>query len=276
MVNGEEASLGEENAWKPWYPLVALVFALIAETVIGLVVLLVDYGGHFTQAQANNPTPAVTDISSGLGEISFVVIAITVALWAGAVWPAQFGLRAPRISWARILGLVLGVYLALLLFEALWQVVVSSHASEHYLVKDVGATSGAGGVLAACLVLCVVAPCCEEFLFRGFIFGALRSWRGPLVGAVVTGVLFGAIHAGSAPAVDLVPLAVFGFLLCLLRQYTGSIYPGIVLHSLNNAVTLVVTAGWSFGAFVGVLLGSLALIAALIAAGQRTLRLRLV
>ena len=43
--------------------------------------------------------------------------------------------------------------------------------------------------------------------------------------AIITGLVFGGVHAGSAPVVDLVPLAGLGFGLCLLYRYTGSLYP---------------------------------------------------
>ena len=164
-----------------------------------------------------------------------------------------------------------------LALAAAWTAIVNTSANEKYLVKDVGATqAGAWGVLGSVLVLVVIAPFCEEFLFRGFIFGALRNWRGPIVAALLTGILFGAVHVGSAPAVDLVPLAVLGVILCAIRQLTGSVYPGIVMHAFNNSVALVVTAGWSFAAFCGVFAGSLALGAALIAVAQRGLHEQLV
>ena len=35
------------------------------------------------------------------------------------------------------------------------------------------------------------------------------------------------------------PLIVFGFLLALLYEKTGSIVPGILLHMLNNSVALL-------------------------------------
>ncbi len=83
---------------------------------------------------------------------------------------------------------------------------------------------------------CVVAPICEEFLFRGYIFTALRNWRGTLPAALITGLMFGGVHVGSAPALDLVPLAALGFGLCLLYRYTGSLYPCMLAHSLNNSL----------------------------------------
>ena len=269
--------MSEANNWNPWYAPLALVLALVAETIVGIVVTLVGFGGHVTQAQANNLPPAITDIATGLGEACFVLVALWLASWGARAIPAQFGLRRPLVGIRRsVVAIVLG-YIAFLVLAALWTVLIKTSASEKYLVKDVGAThAGTWGVLASCFVLCVIAPFCEEFLFRGFIFGALRNWRGPVVAAVITGMLFGAVHVGSAPAVDLVPLAVLGMILCAVRQITGSLYPGIVMHLFNNAIALVVNAGWSFAAFCGVFLGSLALGAALLALAQRTLHEQLV
>jgi membrane protease YdiL (CAAX protease family) len=269
--------LSEDNNWNPWFAPLALVVALVAEVIVGLIVLVVGLGGHVTQAQANNPPPAITDVSTGLGEGCFVLVALWLASWRGRPLPAQFGLRRPLVGVWRALFVVVGGYVAFLLLAAAWTQIVHTSASEKYLIKDVGAThAGTLGVLGAVLVLCVIAPFCEEFLFRGFIFGALRNWRGPIVAAVMTGVLFGAVHAGSAPAVDLVPLAVLGVVLCAIRQLTGSLYPGILMHVFNNSIALVVNAGWGFAAFCAVFAGSLALGAALIALAQRGLREQLV
>jgi len=276
MVKPYAVPADERNNWRPWYPLAALALIVVASTVIGLIVLEVGYGGHATSGQINNPSPAITDISTVFGDAIFVVVAIMVASWAGRVLPEQFGLRRPVISPLRVVGLVVGGFVAFLLFTLLWQLIINQHSNERYLVKDVGAKSGTLGVLAACLIICVIAPVCEEFLFRGFIYGALRSWRGPALAAVLTGVLFGAIHATSAPVIDLFPLAFFGMALCAIREYTRSLYPGIATHALNNVVTLVVTAGWGLGAFVGVLIGSFALLALVVRVGERSLRLRVV
>ena len=51
------------------------------------------------------------------------------------------------------------------------------------------------------------------------------------------------MHVGSAPVLDLVPLAVLGFGLCLLYRYTGSLYPCIAAHSLNNSLAFASLEG---------------------------------
>jgi membrane protease YdiL (CAAX protease family) len=269
--------VSDQNNWNPWFAPLALVSALVLEVVVGFVVLLIGLGVHPTQAQLNNPPPAVTDVSTGLGEACFVAVAIWLASLRGRPWPAQFGMRRPAVGVLKVFLFVAGGYITFLVLAAIWTAIVNTSANEKYLVKDVGAThAGTLGILASVLVLCVIAPFCEEFLFRGFIFGALRNWRGPVLATLITGVLFGAVHAGSAPAVDLVPLAGLGMILCVIRQLTGSIYPGIVMHMLNNSIALVVNASWSFAAFCAVFAASLALLGSLLMLAQRGLREELV
>src|ERR1019366_6281972 len=117
-------------------------------------------------------------------------------------------------------------------------------------------------VLSAGLT-CGVAPMCEEMLFRGYIFTALRNWRGTVAAAVVTGLLFGGVHAGSAPVLDLVPLAGLGFGLCLLYRYTGSLFPCMVAHSLNNSIAFSSLEGWGLGQALLLLAASLLAIRAI-------------
>ena len=65
-----------------------------------------------------------------------------------------------------------------------------------------------------------------------------------LPAAVLTGIIFGAIHLGGTDIEFIVPLMVFGFFLCLLYVWTDSLLPCIVLHALNNALALGVSEGW--------------------------------
>ena len=129
-------------------------------------------------------------------------------------------------------------------------------------------------LVGAAVFVCVVAPIAEEFFFRGFIFGVLRRWRvpmaghdlGPWIAAVITGILFGLAHTGSASSQYLIPLGFLGFVLCLVRWRTGSLYPCMALHSLNNALALGVNQlHWSAGEIVALMAGGLLVIGALTA-----------
>jgi hypothetical protein len=86
---------------------------------------------------------------------------------------------------------------------------------------------------------------------------------GPWIAAVLTGILFGLAHTGSASSQYLIPLGFLGFVLCLVRWRTGSLYPCMALHSANNALALGVNQlNWSAPAIVGLILASWLLIAA--------------
>jgi membrane protease YdiL (CAAX protease family) len=115
----------------------------------------------------------------------------------------------------------------------------------------------------------VAAPIGEEVLFRGYMFTALRNWRGTLPAAVITGLLFGAVHVLSAPVLDLFPLAALGFGLCLLYRHTGSLYPAIVAHVLNNAIAFTALAGWNVGQGLLLVISALAGVAVVAAACKR-------
>ena len=86
---------------------------------------------------------------------------------------------------------------------------------------------------------------------------------GTWIAAIITGLLFGLAHSGSAPGRYLVPLGFLGFVLCLVRWRTGSLYPCIALHSLNNALALGVgQLNWNAGQVLALVAGSVAVVLA--------------
>ena len=127
-------------------------------------------------------------------------------------------------------------------------------------------------MLAVCALVCVVAPVCEEILFRGFIFRSLANWRGPWPAAIATGILFGLVHGLSAPAADLVPLALLGFVLCVVYRSTGSLYPCMAVHLVNNALALGSDENWGAGKVIALMAGAFAVLALLLACGPSSIR----
>ena len=64
--------------------------------------------------------------------------------------------------------------------------------------------------------------------------------------ALITGLVFGGIHAGSSDPAFLVPLAALGMGLCLLYVRTGSLYPCVAAHALNNSLAFGVSQDWGW------------------------------
>jgi uncharacterized protein len=88
------------------------------------------------------------------------------------------------------------------------------------------------------LLIVIAAPVSEEVCFRGFLFGGLRERLPRLGAALISGLVFGGLHATTGVSA-VPPLIVFGVILALLYEKTGSIWPGILLHMLNNSVALI-------------------------------------
>jgi membrane protease YdiL (CAAX protease family) len=106
--------------------------------------------------------------------------------------------------------------------------------------------------VAGALVVIGVAPVCEELFFRGVLFRVLRQRTSFWLAAIVDGVLFGLVH-GSL--VILPVLAVLGIMFCYVYERTGSLFPTIALHALNNTVAYGATThdGWVPAAVMGTL-----------------------
>jgi len=106
---------------------------------------------------------------------------------------------------------------------------------EQGLVPKAWDSSRAVPFLANAAVVCLVAPFVEELLFRGLGYGLLAPFTGPWPAILVTGVAFGLAHG---LVLGLPVLSIFGITLGWLRWQTGSVYPGMVVHALFNAVAL--------------------------------------
>ena len=96
----------------------------------------------------------------------------------------------------------------------------------------------------AFIALVVVAPVAEEVVFRGWLYGKVRAKVSAWVGVLAVSVLFGLMHLGfDVEALQWnVAINIFcmSIVLCVLREITGTIWSGIVLHMLKNGVAFYV------------------------------------
>ena len=239
-----ERSRSPTTGWPPWAAPLALVGGLALALVGGLVVEVPALLLGVKITSAHTP-PGVTIADTVIQDVGFVIAAVYCARLGGrAVRSWQFGLRRPAAGWWAAGGLILLLLVAFIVLSAIWS--AAAHPSEEKVLETLGSNEGTALLLLSAALTCIVAPICEEFLFRGFIFTALRNWRGTLPAALITGLVFGGVHYGSAPALDLVPLAALGFGLCLLYRYSGSLYPCMIAHSLNNCLAFSALEGWGW------------------------------
>ena len=141
---------------------------------------------------------------------------------------SRLGVRRFRPSALKWMAAAIGVYL---FCTFLYAVLIGEPHQ-----KDIA--KGFGAVPFQVLLIVVAAPISEEVCFRGMLFGGLRKSLPRLAAALISGLIFGGLHAVTGVSA-VPPLIVFGFLLALLYEKTGSIVPGILLHVLNNSIALL-------------------------------------
>ncbi len=164
-------------------------------------------------------------------EASFLMVPILIALRRGASFRgalSRLGVRRFRPSALQWMLAAIGVYL---LCTYAYAILVGSPHQENI-------AKGFGVLPVQVLLIVVAAPICEEVCFRGMLFGGLRQRLPRLAAALISGLIFGALHATTGVSA-VPPLVVFGFVLAFLYEKTGSILPGIALHMLNNSVALL-------------------------------------
>lgn len=87
------------------------------------------------------------------------------------------------------------------------------------------------------LVLAVVlAPLCEEFIFRGLVFGGLRRSTGLVPAMLLSAALFAIVH----PPVSMMPVFALGLCTAYVYERSKGLLGPMVVHAVYNAVVV----GW--------------------------------
>lgn len=126
------------------------------------------------------------------------------------------------------------------LMDLLSRVSISLHGGEpapQAIVDFARSVESPEGQMAVILFAVIVAPVTEEFLFRGFLYPALKSSLGPFFAIMLSSALFGMIHMNAQAAL---PLGALGFVMALAYERTGSLLAPMTVHAMFNAASLVV------------------------------------
>ena len=241
-----------QPVWPPWFAWVGFLVAITGVLVlVGTIAAIVG---------ADGDSPGFVVIATLAQGAVFVATAVWFAGRVAKPKAWHFGLRSTRF-WPALGWAALGVFSFYLRERASTPALVQPDV-EQDVVESLGGDQGTFGLVIAGLMVIAVAPVVEEIFFRGFFYRALRSRFSIVVAALMDGLLFGVIHfnfEGADGLLILPPLALLGFIFCLVYEKTGSLYPVIGMHAFNNSLAYAVQAddGWQ----VSVVLGPLVLVA---------------
>ena len=88
------------------------------------------------------------------------------------------------------------------------------------------------------VTLCILAPLAEEIVYRGLVYQGLRAKCGSTQAAVLSALLFGALHFHL---VQLCYAAVLGLLLAHIVERTGSLIAAAAAHMAANLASVLWT-----------------------------------
>ena len=87
--------------------------------------------------------------------------------------------------------------------------------------------------VVAFVSLVVVAPIVEEIIFRGWLYGKLRARISAIPAILAVSLLFGVMHMQWNVGVT---VFVMSIAMCCMREITGTIWGGILIHMIKNGL----------------------------------------
>jgi len=168
--------------------------------------------------------------------VQFAIVAAIVYGIAGAAGERRrvLALRRPT-SWRTALGVGVGIGVGMYVLTVVLGPILHPDR-EQGVTPDTWEPKHAAAYIVNGIVVAVVAPIVEELTFRGLGYSLLARY-GRWTAIIGTGLAFGLAHG----LVNAFPfLAAFGIGLAYLRSRVDSVYPGMIVHGLFNAIALTV------------------------------------
>ena len=147
-------------------------------------------------------------------------------------------LRVPR-SLAAAGGIAVAVIVLILVWEyAVTALPIENPGNEQGLTPTHWEPSHAGAFAANVVLFVAIAPVVEELTFRGVGQSLWRERVGAVPAIAILGLFFGIWHGLLVALLVLIP---FGWALSYLRERTGSVVPGMLVHALFNGAAIAVS-----------------------------------
>lgn len=184
--------------------------------------------------------------------LAFLVLPALVAQHQNTCFAGGFGLNRPRAVFL-LAAILLGISLWPLVmtmtegWHAAYGELFGSEKQEQWHAKLIETTSEQVArirmvsPLVILFAFSVIPAVCEEWFFRGMLLRSLLKWNSVWKSILISALVFGSFHviSNSVIALDrLLPSTLIGVMLGYLAFKSDSIWPGVILHSLNNGIVI--------------------------------------
>ncbi len=162
-------------------------------------------------------------------------VGMTVYLWKAGY------ISKEKETWSPVSDGYLGVTVVIALASIFLLDYLMQHMSWlHNIMEDTFMQLQSSWLGILCIAL--LGPVVEELLFRGAITKALLKQYSPATAIVVSALIFGIIHINPA---QIAGAFLIGLLLGWLYYKTASLIPVILVHVLNNSLSIYLSERYS-------------------------------
>jgi membrane protease YdiL (CAAX protease family) len=171
-------------------------------------------------------------------QLAFVFILWIIHKRRGWSW-RDFGWRRIRMRgvWPRIIKLYFLSWGVNILYVVILYALKYTFPDDDVYVRLLTNNSWQMTVLNILLVS-VIAPLCEETLFRGVVFACLRGHLNKWLAIGISAAIFSGMHF---QLYGFLPRLVLGVILAYLYERHQSLYPAVAFHSLNNFAAMMIS-----------------------------------
>ncbi len=222
--------------WNPLHLVLLFLVAVLSSNAVGLILRLI-YGDIVWEELGAVPTLVSSMLVTGLVAVGVWTLGQTLGAGSDA-----YGLHKAPKRRHLVIGFVTCIACAPALLGAgeVWSGLMHL-IGEQVETQDVAKLVQAAAMHERWAVLFlagVIVPILEEFIFRGFLQTWLVKAHGAAQGILLTSFIFALLHGTSSFG----PLLVIALAAGSIRYATGSLWPAIVVHIINNSIA----TGWLF------------------------------
>lgn len=215
--------------WGGWIAIGATLAALITGLLLSLPFLAFDGGGD--RDDLGLGTTIAIQICTGIGFL-MIPLLLSLSTGGGQIRAALGRLGFKRFEVSQAAKWVSLGILTYFVFSIAYSVIIGTPKQD-----DIAADFGP--IPLQILLIVVIAPIAEEVCFRGMLFGGIRTKLPLWAAAPAAGAVFGLLHYSTGwSAVP--PLIVLGAVFAVVYEKSGSLWPVILMHAVNNALALAV------------------------------------
>ena len=194
-----------------------------------IVLVLMIYVGGFASTKG-----MLTGLFATQGIVAGVPVLMT--LYTKKDWKKTFRIRLCRPGFfVGGIFLILGAIALGMIVTSISSVLFPNSADAMATSMDEIYRMGYG---ASILIVALLPAVCEELLFRGFLYSSFEARMTQGKAIVLVSVIFGLYHMN---VVQSTTTAVIGLAICYLSAQSESLIPGVLMHFLNNALSVTLT-----------------------------------